>query len=202
MCPDNQRTGRPSYVTTRGGDAGTAEALDGRRLPKHHPIMQCTGTADELRAQLAMARAVLADQGGDEAPRAGEAIDWLLHLCLVLGTECSDPQRAHPEYRAAPLGSSTLDRMEAAQAAFEQDLPPLRGFIVSARTPAAAQVDVACTVARRLERCVTELVAAEGDFAEPAVLPLVNRLSDFLYILARWLDRGTSIPADYQAHEW
>ena len=184
-----------SYVTTKRGDLGETTALSGRNLSKGHIVVECTGCVDELRAHTAYLRLRLLEQN----PKSGEGafLLWLLHCYFPIGSACSDPANEHPEYHPRKIGPGHLARLEAEQQRLEANLTMPRMFIASAATPLAALADIACTTARRLERNLVRLREAEPAFDAEHILRFVNRLSDFLYILARTLDGDTHIPVDY-----
>lgn len=186
-----------SQVTTRRGDRGHTLTLGGDDVMKSHVVIECTGAVDELRAQTALARQMLAQA----RPGDWDAIDtlllWLLHTYFVIGTACSDPENKHPEYRAIELSKKHIDALEDFQARLEQRVTLPKQFIVSATNPTAAQVDVVTTIARRLERRVVRLKEAYPEFRSEDILVFLNRLSDTLFMLARHLDGGTYQTVDY-----
>ncbi|MBN2311091.1 MAG: ATP:cob(I)alamin adenosyltransferase [Candidatus Hydrogenedentes bacterium] len=186
-----------SQVTTGQGDTGETLTLAGHRLPKSHVILECTGTVDELRVHTALARLTILEEGGADRERTADFLVWLLHTYFLVGTACSDPARERPEFRTRDLKANDLARLEAEQARLEQETPLPKGFVVGATSRAAAQVDVACTVARRLERTLVRLKEAEPGFESGAILAFVNRLSDYLFVLARYLERGEHLTVDY-----
>jgi cob(I)alamin adenosyltransferase len=184
-----------SYVTTRRGDLGETTALSGQSLPKGHIVVECTGCVDELRAQTALLRLQILERDPDS--RHAPFLLWLLHTYFPIGSACSDPANQHPEYHPRRIGPPHLARLEAEQESLESALTMPRKFIASAATPLAALADVTCTAARRLERNLVRLREAEPAFDAEHILRFVNRLSDYLYILARTLDGDHHISVDY-----
>ena len=186
-----------SKVTTKKGDQGTTTALDGETYSKAHPIMHCVGAVDEARAEIALLQQVLVAENEKKNADVLRFLHWVIHTLFLIGTECSDPSRKHPEYRRGRLGDSELRRLEEAQMAIEAGLELPNAFIVSASTIPAAHADLACTAVRRMERKLLALQATCPEF-EPGIIPAyVNRLSDYLYILARWLEAGKHTAVDY-----
>lgn len=183
-----------SQVTTRRGDAGYTTALSGDSYSKSHVIMDCVGSIDELRAHLAVLRLKVAD----EDPATANFLLWLLHTCFLLGSACSDPENRHPEYHRRRIGEKEVTRLEAEQARLETLVRLPRQFILSASNEKAAIADLACTVARRMERNVVRLRETESEFNKSEIFVFINRLSDYLYILARWLDKGQYQAVDYE----
>ncbi|GMU92412.1 MAG: cobalamin adenosyltransferase [Candidatus Hydrogenedentota bacterium] len=186
-----------SQVTTRRGDGGKTSTLGGDTVSKSHPIVECTGSVDELRAHIALVRQhVLAHKPEDYESIAG-FLWWLLHVCFALGSQCSDPNNKHPEWRKVDLEQRHLERLEREQGRYEEAVKLPKQFIVSATNTLAAEVDVLTTMARRLERSIVRLQELEPDFDATLIVMFVNRLSDTLYMLARYLDRGRHQTVDY-----
>ena len=186
-----------SRVTTTKGDQGTTRILSGEILSKSHPVLDATGAVDSLRAQLALLRLHLLSSPTPDRDELGQFLLWLLHTTFLIGTEVNDPQNTHPEYRKETIGPRHLERLEAEQARLEAGLQLPRAFIVTATTLPAAQADLTATVARDLERALVRLRENEPLFETAHLLPYANRLSDYLYILARHLEGGTHAPVDY-----
>lgn len=178
-------------VYTRTGDDGTTGLFGAGRVSKTHPRIEAYGTVDEANACLGMARAALA--GTAEGPRAAEADALLARLqneLFVLGGDLSAPHETkYPVPRMAPAHTAALeadiDRLTA-------DLAPLKHFVLPGGTPAAAAVHLARTVTRRAERLTVDLAAVENVSTD--ALLYLNRLSDLLFTLARWLTHDAGAP--------
>jgi len=190
-----------SRVTTKKGDAGSTRTLAGVMLPKNHVVLECTGELDALRAQLALLRLLILEGEAPDREARAEFLWWLLHVCFLIGTEVNDPENTHPEYRITPLSPNHLEHLEAEQMALEARLNLPKSFIASAANPVAAHADITATIARALERKLVHLAAAVPGFEAGPILAFVNRLSDFLYILARHLEEGQHQPVDYAVLE-
>jgi cob(I)alamin adenosyltransferase len=186
-----------SQVTTKRGDAGDTTAISGDTYPKSHPIMECVGTLDELRAHTALARLRILEAKPDGHEALADFLLWLLHTYFLIGSVCSDPLNKHPEYRKREITRNDVERLEAEQMRLEERTPLPRAFIVSAANTLAAQVDITCTVARRLERHVVRLRELMPGFQSAEILMFLNRLSDFLYVLARSLEHPRHVTVDY-----
>ncbi len=187
-----------SQVTTKSGDEGESTALDGERYPKSHPIMECVGTLDELWAHTALLRLRILDEKPAGSDELGAFLLWLLRVYFVMGSTCSDPARKHPEYHPREVEPRDLERLEAEQQRLEACTPLPHSFILSPANTLAAQADIACTVARRLERAYWRLCETEHVQASNTLPAFLNRLSDYLYILARHLDGGQHVTVDSQ----
>ncbi|MDZ4861102.1 MAG: ATP:cob(I)alamin adenosyltransferase [Candidatus Hydrogenedentes bacterium] len=185
-----------SQVTSKRGDKGETTTLGGDHVSKAHPVIECCGCVDELRGYTALMRhEILAEHPGDS--EMAEFLWWLLHCCFAIGSQCSDPGNAHPEYRKIDIGPEHLAKLEAFQQRIEERVRLPKNFVVSASNRVAAQVDVLTTIARRLERALVRLKEVEPAFDCAHIVVFVNRLSDTLFMLARELDGGEFQTVDY-----
>ncbi|NBY14688.1 MAG: cob(I)yrinic acid a,c-diamide adenosyltransferase [Betaproteobacteria bacterium] len=184
---------RLTKITTRTGDDGTTGLADGSRLDKDHPRIQALGEVDELNSQIGLLRADLQERQQDAQIQADSSSLGSIEDCLAViqhdlfdlgGSLCLPGQSILTEDR--------LTQLDAWIEAFNADLPPLKDFVLPGGSRVVAQAHVARTVARRAERCVVSLKAAEPD-REDALDDLprlyLNRLSDLLFILSRSLAR-------------
>ncbi len=172
---------RLSKIYTRTGDAGTTGLGDGSRIDKSSPRVAAMGDVDELNSHLG----VLAceDLPGDVA----ELLAGIQHDLFDLGGELSIPG-------ATLLKATQPARLEQAIDHYNATLSPLKEFILPGGTRAAALTHVARAVCRRAERSVIELARREA--VADTSRQYLNRLSDLLFVLARWLNRhagGTDV---------
>ncbi len=188
-----------SPVTTKRGDTGTTMILGGQRLPKSHQILETTGRVDSLRAQTALLRLQIMERGSATQKELVEPLFWLLHCYFLIGTAVNDPECVHPEYRQTDLDGTHLERLEATQTNLESKVTLPKSFIVSASNLLSAQADITATVARELERALVQLKESVPAFEVTTILAFINRLSDSLYIMARFLEEGEHVPVDYSA---
>ncbi len=186
--------GRTSYwgdmritrVYTRSGDKGTTRLVGGQELRKDAPRIEAYGTVDELSAVLGLARTF--NQGSQVALAAATSIDEVLRaiqndLFNVGADLATRPADRWPGlYR---VGSADVQRLEAWCDRFNGDLGPLEDFVLPGGGPVGAFLHQARTVCRRAERRLVTLLAAEPE-TEEGCLVYLNRLSDLLFVLARW----------------
>jgi cob(I)alamin adenosyltransferase len=172
-------------IYTKSGDEGDTGLFDGSRVPKHHERVAAYGDLDELNACLGLARSLLEKGSGD----LDEELESLQRDLFALGALLADPRRdgedpasRDPEDRLA-LREERVAALEAVIDRWEDELSPLRGFILPAGTPAAAALHVARTVARRAERALSPLVREGAGHA--VALRYLNRVSDLLFVAAR-----------------
>lgn len=186
-----------SRVTTGNGDGGVTRSIAGDILPKDHPIMEACGKLDTLRAKTALLRLQVLDSDVTDKEELGEFLLWLLHVYFLMGTELNDPENKKPEYRVGVVNADHLNKLETLQEQLEVSLNLPKSFLVSATNLLGAECDVLATIARDLERSIVALKAAVPSFEEVAILALVNRLSDFYFILGRICENGEHLPVDY-----
>ena len=169
---------RLSKIYTKTGDKGETGLADGRRVGKDHPRVEAMGELDTLNSQIGLLLAELAEQQA-AWPGLTEIIDVLApcqHRLFDLGGEL-----AMPDYQA--LQEAEVERLEAAIDLWNEELGPLRNFILPGGSRAVAQAHVCRSLARGAERRCQHLNAVEPLRGEG--LAYVNRLSDLLFVAAR-----------------
>lgn len=164
-------------IYTRTGDDGTTGLVDGSRAPKHSARIDAIGAVDEANSALGLAIVAL---DGEERGDLVRCQNDLFDLGADLATPGSDFAPSEMTLRIVPAQVQWLEaRIDAAT----ERLTPLTSFVLPGGSEAAARVHVARAAVRRAERAMTAL--AGHDAVNPAALAYVNRLSDFLFQLAR-----------------
>ena len=174
---------RIDRVVTRGGDGGQTSLGDGTRVPKDALRVDAYGTVDEANACIGLLRLHTADDQEADAMLARIQNDL-----FDVGADLCVPGEAGERLRVTDAPNI---RMEAEVKAMNEALPPLTSFILPGGTPAAAHAHLARTVVRRAERLVVHLAREEE--VNPAVIRLLNRLSDHLFVLGRRLNPGGDV---------
>lgn len=177
---------RLSKIYTKTGDKGETGLADGRRVGKDHPRVEAMGELDTLNSQLGLLLAELAEQQA-AWPGLSEIIEVLApcqHRLFDLGGEL-----AMPDYQA--LQEAEVERLEAAIDLWNEELGPLRNFILPGGSRAVAQAHVCRSLARGAERRCQHLNAVEP--LRPVGMAYVNRLSDLLFVAARLIARRTQV---------
>jgi cob(I)alamin adenosyltransferase len=164
-------------IYTKTGDQGDTGLFGGPRVRKDDPRIEAYGTVDELNSVLGLARAAELPQGVDEL------ISRIQSELFSIGAELATPDPA--AHGTNLIGTKHVAALEAAIDHHEQDLPPLRQFILPGGTQSAAFLHFARTVCRRAERRLVSLMAAPGQTISEQVIIYLNRLSDLLFVLAR-----------------
>jgi cob(I)alamin adenosyltransferase len=166
-------------IYTKTGDAGDTGLFGGGRVPKSHPRVEAYGDVDELNAMLGLVRAM------DSLPRIDDVLVPIQRDLFAIGALLATPDREkmRQHLEKARVDEARITELEQAIDAGDDELEPLRSFIIPGGTAKAAALHVARTVCRRAERRVVELGA---DTEIPAVVVIyLNRLSDLLFTLAR-----------------
>ena len=168
-------------IYTRTGDDGSTGLVDGTRLPKHSARVAAYGDVDETNAAIGLARLDLTSRRLDAM--LARIQNELFDLGADLATPLPGDGEPDAEYALRIIPSQTA-RLEADLDALNADMPALSSFILPGGSVPAARLHLARTVARRAERTVVALADAEP--VNPDALRYINRLSDFLFVAARW----------------
>ena len=164
-------------IYTRTGDTGETALFAGGRVPKHHLRVEAYGTIDEVNSLLGAARAAAPCEQADEWLESAQ--NQLFHL----GSDLATPLDAKTEW-ITRIADADVAWLELTIDQMSQELAPLRHFILPGGAPAAAQLQVARAVCRRAERVIVAL--RENEAISEHALAYVNRLSDWLFVLARY----------------
>ena len=162
-------------IYTKTGDQGETGLFGGKRLPKSHIRIDAYGTVDELNSYLGLVR----DYSESETTR--NLLKAIQDRLFTIGSNlASDPDKkmAVPDIKPEDISllEKEMDRMN-------ESLPELRNFILPGGHPAVSFCHIARCVCRRAERLVVAL--AQQEWVAPVIVPYLNRLSDYLFLLAR-----------------
>lgn len=179
---------RITRVYTRAGDKGDTALVGGRRVPKDSPRIEAYGTIDELNSIIGLARAFNAEQKkrGQKSRWLDEVLRRLQNELFDLGSELATPAESFYEgmFRVDAPQVTALERlMDECQ----KELAPLKSFVLPGGGRVGGFLHQARTVCRRAERRVLELSRVEDIGEWP--LKYVNRLSDLLFVLSRWVGK-------------
>lgn len=172
-------------IYTRTGDKGTTALATGERVPKHALRIESYGTVDETNANVGLARLYT---------KSDPALDAMLariqNDLFDLGADLATPGKTAEELGYEPLRivDAQVTRLEAEIDTLNAHLEPLRSFVLPGGTPAAAALHLARTVSRRAERLMTHLSDTDDTGASEAALKYINRLSDFFFVAARYVN--------------
>ena len=173
---------RLNKIYTRTGDDGATGLVDGSRRPKHDPRFEAVGAVDEANAVLGWTVLALNEQWFD-------AIIRIQNDLFDLGADLATPgDEFEPSDLVLRIVPAQVEWLEQRIDAANERLEPLRSFILPGGSEGAARLHIARTSVRRAERAITALAAAEP--VNPAALAYINRLSDYLFVLARVVNDG------------
>jgi cob(I)alamin adenosyltransferase len=185
---------RITKVHTGAGDGGRTRLLDGTEVGKEHPRVRLYGTIDEVNSQVGVVRMELNRMPGisiDSRNSADEAMGRIQQELFDVGGECSCTPGKLPE-KMVLIGSDAGERLVAEMDSWLENLDPLESFIMPTGSPPVATLHVARTVARRAERHACSMRDIDGDDAvRDEVISYLNRLSDWMFVLGRWITRMT-----------
>ncbi len=169
-------------IYTRVGDDGSTRLATGEPLSKADARVEAYGAVDETNAALGLARLHAGELAGLDA-----LLERLQNELFDLGADLATPERAEPlGFEPLRIVQSQVDRLEADIDRLNAELQPLSSFVLPAGHPAAAHLHLARTVCRRAEREAVRLAATDGERVSPEALKYLNRLSDLLFVAARW----------------
>lgn len=177
-----------SKIYTRTGDDGTTALGSGRRVAKFDLRVECYGTLDETNAAIGLARL---------HTRSDQALDAMLariqNDLFDLGAELCYPDESSDARGRLSVSDAQVERLEGEIDALNRELQPLRSFVLPGGTQAASFLHLARTISRRAERLMVALAARPNEPVGGSALRYINRLSDFLFVAARYAnDKGQS----------
>jgi cob(I)alamin adenosyltransferase len=177
-----------SKIYTRTGDDGTTALGSGRRVAKFDLRVECYGTLDETNAAIGLARL---------HTRSDHALDAMIariqNDLFDLGAELCYPDESKDARGRLSVSDAQVERLESEIDALNRELQPLRSFVLPGGTQAASFLHLARTVSRRAERLMVALAARPNEPVGGSALRYINRLSDFLFVAARYAnDKGKS----------
>ncbi len=168
-------------IYTRTGDDGSTGLVDGSRLPKHAARMEAIGAVDEANSALGLAAVAIKD--GPHADALYRIQNDLFDLGADLATPAEEGDDFAPSEMVLRVVASQVEWLEQAIDTLNEQLEPLTSFVLPGGTEQAARLHVARASVRRAERAMTQM--AECDATNPQALAYINRLSDYLFVLAR-----------------
>ncbi len=173
-------------IYTRTGDAGTTGLVDGSRLPKHDVRMEAIGAVDEANSALGLAAAILGDN--EHAQQLFRIQNDLFDLGADLATPATEDDDFAPSEMVLRMVAAQTEWLEQAIDAANAKLEPLTSFVLPGGSEASARLHVARAATRRAERAMTAMAAQLR--TNPQALAYINRLSDYLFVLARTANDG------------
>lgn len=182
-------------IYTRTGDSGTTSLVGGERTPKDSPRIEAYGTIDELSSHLGLLNAFIKKEptlnNDSDAIAICERIERIQNNLFNISTYLATDTATTPVYPSAEFNSSEIIALENDIDTYNQQLPTLDSFILPGGSIPAAQCHVCRTVCRRAERRIVALISTlptKTTVFNPDIVRYVNRISDYLFVLARKLN--------------
>ncbi len=179
---------RRAKVTTRTGDTGYTGLIGKERVPKWDPRPDTFGTVDEATSALGLARALV------QEPRVKEIILRLQRELYVLMAELATSPEEQGKHPSMTITAEHVAGLEALADELKREVEIGNVFVVPGETVPGAALDLARTVIRRAERMTAKLLH-DGAVANPELLRYLNRLSDLVFVLARYEEAGEGAAA-------
>ena len=176
-------------IYTRTGDDGTTALGSGRRVSKYDLRVEAYGTLDEANAAIGIARLYTKDG----PPSLDAMLARIQNDLFDLGADLCFPDETKDARGRLQVTDTQVARLESEIDTLNRDLEPLRSFVLPGGSPASSHLHLARTISRRAERLMVALAARQGESVGDAALRYINRLSDFLFVAARFAnDKGKS----------
>ena len=168
-----------SKIYTKTGDKGKTSLIGGTKVPKSHPRINAYGTVDELNSFIGL----LADQLSDTHSR--EQLKEIQDRLFTIGSSLACDPKKEIAMRIPDLHQPDIQLLETEMDAMNGRMPEMKSFILPGGAQAISTAHICRAVCRRAERIVVELDLAEP-LEQPLILQYLNRLSDYLFVLARY----------------
>ncbi|MCF7803685.1 MAG: cob(I)yrinic acid a,c-diamide adenosyltransferase [Candidatus Marinimicrobia bacterium] len=178
-------------IYTRRGDGGKTSLFSGERVPKTDELIEAYGTVDELNSSLGVVRSYLSDPL-DEFDSELQAIQNILHV--ICANLANTSEKKKPE-----ITPEHIESLEARCDYYEAQLPDLKKFILPGGSIIASNLHMSRSICRRAER---RTVAADDEYeVNPAVIKYLNRLSDLLFLMARYANHAGDYPEQHPDYD-
>jgi cob(I)alamin adenosyltransferase len=190
-------------IYTKTGDKGKTSLIGGTKVSKSHSRIEAYGTVDELNSHIGLVSDLLAIPGLPPGEAQAQPPSLLVEVSLLLrevqdrlftiGSSLACDPLKEPKLKIPDLKEEDITLLEREMDEMNAFMPPMTSFILPSGHPAISTTHIARCVCRRAERNCVQL-REEGEFVEPLVLQYLNRLSDYLFVLARFAAFEMKVP--------
>ncbi|RME15188.1 MAG: cob(I)yrinic acid a,c-diamide adenosyltransferase [Bdellovibrio sp.] len=175
-------------IYTKKGDSGQTSLLSGERVEKSHPRLHAYGHLDELNSLIGLSLSYLhQEKAFQQHPQLLQELSQIQKALFSIGSHLASTK---PQNNLPPLPQEDIVRMEEQIDFCTQNMPPLKSFILPGGSLSASSLHVARSVCRRAERSLLSL----SPLPHETILKFINRLSDYLFTLARFANHTTQTP--------
>jgi cob(I)alamin adenosyltransferase len=178
-------------IYTKTGDKGSTSLIGGTKVPKSHLRIESYGTVDELNSFIGLVH----DQTPDEHSR--QILKEVQDRLFTIGSSLACDPEKEPKLRIPDLKEEDIRLLEKEIDSMNEELPVMKSFLLPGGHAAVSTTHIARCVCRRAERCCVNMQQHDMP-VEPIVLKYLNRLSDYLFILARYTGHKLNVPE----HPW
>ncbi|HUZ61475.1 MAG TPA: cob(I)yrinic acid a,c-diamide adenosyltransferase [Hanamia sp.] len=166
-------------IYTKTGDAGKTSLIGGTKVFKSNPRIEAYGTVDELNSHIGL----VSDYCNDEAAKI--ILKEIQDRLFTIGSELACDPKKNTKMPIPDLHESDVELLEKEMDRMDTKLPPMKNFILPGGSPSVSFIHVARCVCRRAERCCVALMESGAEI-NPLIIKYINRLSDYLFMLARY----------------
>lgn len=187
-----------SKIYTRTGDKGTTSLFSGTRVNKNDPFIEALGTVDEGNSSIGLAIALMPTNSSLNETKA--QLELIQHALFDVGASLATPRscKESKKLEKTRFDNDAIDFLEKWIDEMEAVLPPLHAFILPGGHPAGAALHLSRSLIRRAERCVIPLYE-QADVTQ-TVLVYLNRLSDYLFVVSRYINHHLQAPETKWEH--
>ena len=166
-------------IYTKTGDKGTTSLIGGTKVAKSHLRIEAYGTVDELNSYVGLCRDLLSDA------QSRTVLQEIQDRLFTIGSALACDPVKEPKMQIPDLEEKDVALLEKEIDTMNESLPPMKSFILPGGHVTVSHIHIARCVCRRAERCCVRL-EMEGNELEPVIIKYLNRLSDYLFVLARY----------------
>jgi cob(I)alamin adenosyltransferase len=167
-------------IYTKTGDKGTTSLIGGTRVPKSHSRIEAYGTVDELNSYIGLCKDILTDS------QLRTVLQETQDRLFTIGSSLACDPDKETKMKMPDLKEDDVTYLEKEIDRMNEQLPPMKNFILPGGHPTVSHIHIARCVCRRAERCCVRLEMEKQEI-EPIVVKYLNRLSDHLFVLARFV---------------
>ncbi len=167
-------------IYTKTGDKGKTSLIGGTKVPKSDLRIEAYGTTDEVNSYIGLCRDLLGD------PPTRKTLQEIQDRLFTIGSSLACDPEKETKMRIPDLRESDVTLLESEIDMMNTTLPEMKSFILPGGHPTASHLHIARCICRRAERCCVRL-KNEGGFVDELILKYLNRLSDYLFVLARYV---------------
>jgi cob(I)alamin adenosyltransferase len=176
-----------SKIYTKTGDKGTTALIGGTRVPKSHLRIEAYGTVDELNSYTGLCKDLIMDD------HCKEILQEVQDRLFTIGSSLACDPDKEPKLRIPDLKESDISLLEKEMDTMNEILTPMKSFILPGGHPTISHIHIARCICRRAERCCVRL-EQENMEVETLIIKYLNRLSDYYFVLARYIAHSLGIP--------